>query len=49
MIFSGYHFQQKTQFDYKISKIDDKMMVKNPLFNKKGRENTISQSCNQIL
>jgi hypothetical protein len=30
MIISGYHFQQKTQFDDKNSKIDDKMMVKNP-------------------
>ena len=34
MIISGYHFQQKTQFDDKISKNDDKKMVKNPLFKK---------------
>ena len=49
MIISGYHFQQKSQIDDKISKIDDKMMIKKPLFNKKGWGNMISQSCDKIF
>ena len=56
MIISGYHFLQKAQNDVMIPKIDGKnskinkkMMFKNPLFKKIGRENTISQSCDQIF